>query len=161
MLERNYDCPTRVDYAMCRSSLNTWITADYTDRSGSSSIATFLAVSATPIQIRFRATEDSSVVPIPTGSFRLPPPPTEEELERERKAREDGGLSTGAKAGIGVGAVVGAIAIGVAACWFVKRRKHRRGATDGASSEPMIVPSNETADERVDEAQTPPPYSKH
>jgi hypothetical protein len=114
-------------------------------------------VSAEGIQIRFQQT-DSDVVPIPTDSFKLPPPPTEEELERERKAAE-GGLTTGEKAGIGVGVAVGAALFALGACWGrsrVMEKKKKRVPTMEPAPDRPPAPATATPNEE----QVPPPYSK-
>ena len=159
----DFDCPTQVDYVDCRSSLNTWITAEYTDKKGSTSMATFMAVSATPIQIRFRQT-DSDVVPIPTDSLRLPPPLTQEEIDAQK------GMSTGAKAGIGVGVAAGVILIVVAVVWYVRKAasKRREESEHGVllverlpeeqEQEQEPEPSNQRFGK---EKEAPPAYSKH
>ncbi|KAK2746920.1 hypothetical protein FQN55_005406 [Onygenales sp. PD_40] len=87
----NYDCATYI-YGDCTSDLPTPTSITYTS-SGTTSTAVKYYVLATPIQIRFRAETDSSVVPIPTASFELPPP-------RDPMRR-------GAMAGIAVGAAAG------------------------------------------------------
>jgi hypothetical protein len=161
---RNFDCPTMInDYVGCKSSLNSLRTASYTDRDGNSSVATFYAVTASPIQIRFKAS-DSDVVPIPTDSFDLPPPPTKEELEEEQRERErqaaKGQLSTGAKAGIAVGAVAGVVALIVGACCFCKVRKAKQERRANAESS-FVMLQEQAAAERVDDAdEAPPPYTK-
>jgi hypothetical protein len=134
-------------------------TVDYTDVDGNPSVASFHAVTASPIQIRFKAT-DSDVVPIPTDSFDLPPPPTKEELEEEERQRQAAkGLSTGAKAGIAVGAVVGAAAVALGAWWFFKLRKSKERRTNAATS--FMVLQEQATEERVDgPGEAPPPYSK-
>ncbi|KAK2802382.1 hypothetical protein FQN50_007379 [Emmonsiellopsis sp. PD_5] len=87
----NYACATNI-YGDCTSDLSTPKPIPYTS-SGTTSTATKYHVVATPIQIRFRAESDSSVVPIPTASFDLPPPSDP--------------MSRGAMAGIAVGAAAG------------------------------------------------------
>lgn len=160
----NFDCPTMInDYVGCKSSLNSLRTASYTDSDGNSSVATFYAVTASPIQIRFKAS-DSDVVPIPTDSFDLPPPPTKEELEEEQRERErqaaKGQLSTGAKAGIAVGAVAGVVALIVGACCFCKVRKAKQERRANAESS-FVMLQEQAAAERVDDAdEAPPPYTK-
>ncbi|RDL35128.1 uncharacterized protein BP5553_07059 [Venustampulla echinocandica] len=146
----NFDCPTQVSYDICRSSLNTWRTAEYTDRNGATSIAKFMAVSATAIQIRFRQT-DSSVVPIPTDSLKLPPPKT----EAEKKA--EAGLSSGARAGIGVGVSVGVIALLVVVVLYIRRGAARRREESRQQGAMLLgtVPG-----EQDEESEAPPPYSK-
>jgi hypothetical protein len=160
----DFDCPTQVDNVDCKSSLNTWETAEYTDEDGSTSLATFMEVWATPIQIRFRQT-DSDVVPIPTDSLRLPPPLTQEELDAQK-----GGLSTAAKIGIGVGVGVGVILIVIALVWYVRKvaRKLREESdqqgfmlVDSLQEEPTgeePQPSKQTFGK---EQEAPPAYSKH
>ncbi|KEZ41307.1 hypothetical protein SAPIO_CDS7407 [Scedosporium apiospermum] len=140
----NFDCPTVVDYAECSSLLNTPVETEYAYKTETFS-ATIRSVIATPIQIRFKAT-DSSVVPIPTDSFNLPP---------VRK-----GLSTGAKVGIGVGVGVGAVAILIAVVWFIRVKGKQGQASEGGQETPqqeaMLLGSlpPQQGEER------PPPYSK-
>lgn len=130
-------------YYQCQSLLNTYRTASYTDRHGTPTVETMRVVYATPIQIRFKAT-DSSVVPIPTASLNLPKAPVE--------------LSTGAKAGIGVGvsvAVIGLIAllcIGVPK-WKARRRQARAEASTAQGT--MLLSVNP-----ADTEEAPPPYAK-
>ncbi|TPX22159.1 hypothetical protein DIZ76_014024 [Coccidioides immitis] len=102
-----------VEYPFCLSQLNT-PTAVTTHTTGSTTrVQSEYLVFATPIQVRFQAT-DSSVVPIPTDSLNLPPP---------KKP-----LSKGAKAGIGIGVPVGMIGLAAAVVLFLRRR--RRGSSD-------------------------------
>ncbi|EAS30068.3 uncharacterized protein CIMG_08814 [Coccidioides immitis RS] len=110
---RYFDCPDNVEYPFCLSQLNT-PTAVTTHTTGSTTrVQSEYLVFATPIQVRFQAT-DSSVVPIPTDSLNLPPP---------KKP-----LSKGAKAGIGIGVPVGMIGLAAAVVLFLRRR--RRGSSD-------------------------------
>ncbi|KAJ5392565.1 hypothetical protein N7509_008055 [Penicillium cosmopolitanum] len=69
------------------------------------STTTAWAATASAIQIRFQAS-DSSVVPVPTESFKLPMPKKE--------------LSTGEKAGIGIGAAAGVILLGLGGVLWVE-----------------------------------------
>lgn len=149
----SFDCPTQVGWPICRSSLNTWRTAEYTDKDGVTSLATFLAVEATPIQIRFRQT-DADVVPIPTGSFHLPPPLTEEELAELERGK---GLSTGVKAGIGVGVALGVIVVVGALTWFL--RKKAQAKRRGRAEESFMLPEQPVPAQTADD-EPPPPYSK-
>ncbi|SPO01749.1 uncharacterized protein DNG_04422 [Cephalotrichum gorgonifer] len=133
---QNFDCPTdTIDY-LCHSYVNTQVELPWTDIS-STKTARLSKITATAIQIRFKAS-DSDVVPIPTESFNLPGPAV--------------GLSTGAKAGIGVGVAVVVVGI-LATCYFlIKRRKSRQPAPqDVALLNVALEPEPE---------ESPPPYSK-
>ncbi|KAI9147128.1 hypothetical protein HJFPF1_13160 [Paramyrothecium foliicola] len=156
----SFDCPRDAKYGLCRSSLNTVRTSTYMNEKNSVETATWYAVSATPIQIRFRQ-NDSDVVPIPTDSFKLPPPPTEEELERERKAAEPG-LHTGAKAAIGLG-VVFLILVVVLTVWWEKRKKAAQKEKEWKRV-PTLQPEADDptmqASDNTDTGPAPPPYSK-
>lgn len=157
ILSRNYDCPTRADFGLCTSSLNTLLSVVFTDFNSEVRTRTWYDVKASPIQIRFQAT-DSDVVPIPTDSFNLPPPPTPEELEREREeqrnAEQGGGLSSGEKAGIGVGVTLGVIFAMAATCGLCKRRRTKAHPSE-------TIPLDNTSSERVNGSEAaPPPYTK-
>lgn len=131
----------------CSSSLNTYITASYTKSDGDLSIETFMAVSATPIQIRFRET-DSSVVPIPTDSLKLPPPKTETEL------------SQAAKYGIGFGVSFGTLAVLFCVMPYIIRARKRRRETKQQQDQ-MLLGMVSSGSGQADESEPPPPYSKN
>nr|KMM68543.1 hypothetical protein CPAG_04869 [Coccidioides posadasii RMSCC 3488] len=108
-----FDCPDNFEYPFCLSWLNTPTAVATHTTSSTTRVQSEYLVIATPIQVRFQAT-DSSVVPIPTDSLNLPPP---------KKP-----LSKGAKAGIGIGVPVGTIGLAAAVVLFLRRR--RRGSSD-------------------------------
>ncbi|KLJ12798.1 hypothetical protein EMPG_12202 [Blastomyces silverae] len=112
----SFDCADEAD-GLCRRYLNTPVPLPFPSNEATTT-RTARIVYATPIQIRFQMT-DSSVVPIPTASLKLP------------HARKP--LSTGAKAGIAVG-VIAAVFLGIVAavCW--SKRAKKRSRTPGAAS---------------------------
>lgn len=104
----------------CISSLPTISTMTYTDSTLSTESPVY-AITATPIQIRFRASE-STVVPIATDSLKLPMPSR--------------GLDTKEKVGIGIGVpvAVGIIGLGLffAYRWYMRTKaKQRKGVFEG------------------------------
>lgn len=94
----------------CAKTFNSPSTIIYSD-STISIKTTAWAATASAIQIRFQAS-DSSVVPVPTESFKLPMPKKE--------------LSTGEKAGIGIGAAAGVILLGLGGFFGWRFWKKRR-----------------------------------
>ncbi|CAI4210785.1 unnamed protein product [Parascedosporium putredinis] len=140
----SFDCPTDIFYGECRSYINTPIPTNYTI-SGTVYSSAMSIVYATPIQIRFQAT-DSGVVPIPTASFNLPGPRA--------------GLSAAAKAGIGAGVSVGAILILTAVVFFIKRNGRRTGGQPGGGEDVPLQTGTEPVAVAADAGDRPPPYSK-
>lgn len=135
---RNFNCPPVYygEYGECDSLLNTPRTIPYTSE-GTPTDETVYRVYATPIQVRFKR-EDSPVVPIPTASFDLPPPKQE--------------LSSGVKAGIGVGVTVGIVGLITLLVLLIHRqRAHRHAAM--LSSVTLLGAQNAPE-------EPPPPYMK-
>ncbi|KAI9930047.1 hypothetical protein MW887_011857 [Aspergillus wentii] len=133
----DFDCATRID-ADCKQSLNTRSTITYTD-SGTVTSRRIYAVTATPIQIRFRAAE-STIVPVPTESFNLP----------------RGYLLTKEKVGIGIGVPV-AVGLITAVLWYFccfKKKQRRRGEEVQGDGVPL---RDENASASGDD-DAPPPY---
>ncbi|OJD13637.1 hypothetical protein AJ78_05918 [Emergomyces pasteurianus Ep9510] len=113
-------CPPSFDCAddagsLCKRYLNTPIALPFPSNEATTT-RTARIVYATPIQIRFQKT-DSSVVPIPTESFKLP------------HARKP--LSKGAKTGIAIG-VIAAVSIGIVAAVHWKTSAKKRNASAAA-----------------------------
>ncbi|KAJ5975005.1 hypothetical protein N7481_008712 [Penicillium waksmanii] len=96
-----FDCMFQ-DY--CAKTFNSPSTITYSDSTISIKTSVW-AATASAIQIRFQAS-DSSVVPVPTESFKLPMPKKE--------------LSTREKAGIGIGAAAGAVLLGLGGVLWVE-----------------------------------------
>jgi len=98
----------------CSKSFNQPTRITYSD----STISTqrdIYGVTATPIQIRFEAS-DSTVVPVPTESFKLPKP--KKELDKREKA------------GIGIGVVAGVALLAIG--WFFGWRYWKKRKAAGA-----------------------------
>ncbi|EQL29859.1 hypothetical protein BDFG_07549 [Blastomyces dermatitidis ATCC 26199] len=116
----SFECADDAD-RLCKRYLNTPVSLPFPPNEAITT-RTARIVYATPIQIRFQMT-DSSVVPIPTESLKLP------------HARKP--LSKGAKAGIAVG-VVARVVLGIVAagCWS-KRVKMRTRLTTAAAAVPF------------------------
>jgi hypothetical protein len=93
-------------------------------------------VKATPIQVRFKASE-SDIVPVPSGSLSLP--------RDWLYTREKVGIAIGVAAGVGL--ITGAIYY-----WFFVRR--RRSAAQAESLQPL----NDTAYGDQNPEDAPPPY---
>ncbi|CAI7618332.1 unnamed protein product [Penicillium pancosmium] len=102
-----FDCMFQ-DY--CAKTFNSPSTITYSD-STISIKTTVWAATASAIQIRFQA-RDSSVVPVPTESFKLPMPKKE--------------FSAGEKAGIGIGSAVGVALLGLGGFFGWRFWKKRR-----------------------------------
>jgi hypothetical protein len=127
-----FDCNGQ-DY--CGKTFNSAPTITYSDAT-LSVVTTVRAITATGIQIRFKASE-SSIVPIVTDSLNLP---------------WDHSLSKGAKVGIGLG-VPAAVAL-VGFLWLFGRRYYRRRREAKAH----VVGSEDVPSLGQDES--PPAYSR-
>ncbi|OAX85478.1 hypothetical protein ACJ72_00157 [Emergomyces africanus] len=107
-----FDCADDAD-RLCKRYLNTPVALPYPSNEATTT-RTARIVYATPIQIRFQMT-DSSVVPIPTESLKLP------------HARKP--LSKGAKAGIAIGVIAAVCLVIVAVvCWKRSAKKSQAPA---------------------------------
>ncbi|SPO02029.1 uncharacterized protein DNG_04702 [Cephalotrichum gorgonifer] len=137
----NYDCPTDVYPGLCYSFINTQVAVVY-EESDKTYTAHMSRVTATPIQIRFKAT-DSDVVPIPTESFDLP-------VEKEKTGRE---LPRHIKVFIGIGIIIGVIALSLICRYFYVRLllKRQRGAESETQDTALLAMPSEPED-------APPPY---
>ncbi|PGH01435.1 hypothetical protein GX51_05242 [Blastomyces parvus] len=115
---------------LCKRYLNTPVALPFPSNEATTT-RTARIVYATPIQIRFQMT-DSSVVPIPTESLKLP------------HARKP--LSKGAKAGIAVG-VIAAVFLGIVAavCWSKRAKKRRTSTADDAATVPLYGGGNDAS----------------
>lgn len=82
---------------------------------------TIYGITASPIQIRFKASQ-STIVPVPTDSFKLP--------------KEQRPLDKRAKAGIGIGVLAGVVLIG--ACGFFAVKHYRRRSGSEGPSRPAM-----------------------
>lgn len=114
-INSGFECAGQ-DY--CVKSFNTPSTITYTD-STLSTQQTVYGITASPIQIRFKASE-STIVPVPTDSFKLP--------------KEQHSLDKRAKAGIGIGVLAGVVLLG--ACVFFAVRHYRRKKASVEPSQP-------------------------
>jgi hypothetical protein len=88
-----FDC---VGQDLCSKTFSTPTHVTYTDSSVSTeNTQRILGIKATPIQIRFEAS-DSTAVPIPTESFKLPEytPPKKELSKREKAAIVAGSIAS-------------------------------------------------------------------
>ncbi|SPO01661.1 uncharacterized protein DNG_04334 [Cephalotrichum gorgonifer] len=107
-----FDCPTDARYDQCYSFINSDVTITYEVNSKTYTGA-YSRVTASPIQIRFKAT-DSDVVPIPTASFDLPVEVIHHPLSRQ------------VKGWIAFGSVMGFIIIAFLSWGFYSRRKAKK-----------------------------------
>ncbi|KAG9249719.1 uncharacterized protein F5Z01DRAFT_715498 [Emericellopsis atlantica] len=142
-----FDCVTDLHYATCHSLLQTPEPFPYS-WNGTTGTLTVTWVTATAIQIRFKAS-DSDIVPIPTASFSLPGKP----------------MSMGVKAGIGVGATVGTIALLVGLCCGIRKyrsRRQRAGGMISSTQGPSLLdsPSEVPLGTYPDDNQAPPLYTR-
>ncbi|PGH31156.1 hypothetical protein GX50_06083 [[Emmonsia] crescens] len=105
----SFDCADAA-HQLCKRRLNTPVALPYPSNEATTT-RTARIIYATPIQIRFQMT-DSSVVPIPTESLKLP------------HARKP--LTKGTKAGIAIG-VIAAVILGIVTvvCWNKSAKKRR------------------------------------
>ncbi|KAJ5290979.1 hypothetical protein N7478_000230 [Penicillium angulare] len=118
----NYACSGQ-DW--CVSSLETISTMTYTDSTLSTESPAY-AITATPIQIRYKAAQ-STIIPIATPSFDLPMPKHE--------------LDTREKVGIGIGVPVAVGLLG-AVLFFGWRRWREKGTKKGVIEGPMGIGSD-------------------
>lgn len=119
----------------CAKTLNSPTTITYSAATISTQKAVW-GITASPIQIRFQAS-DSTAVPVPTESFKLPKPKKE--------------LSTKEKAGIGIGAAAGVILLAVGAFFGWRYWKKHKQA--------MSFERNPLADISLPD-EPPPAYSR-
>ncbi|KAJ6129572.1 hypothetical protein N7512_002352 [Penicillium capsulatum] len=128
----NICCPNGfecVGQDYCVKSFNTRSTMTYIDSTLSTQRVVY-GVTASPVQIRFKAAE-STIVPVPTDSLKLP---------KERHP-----LDKRAKAGIGIGVVAGVVLLG--ACVFFAVRYYRRGKVSGSGFRPVIDASGVSSED--------------
>lgn len=127
-LNSGFDC---VGQDLCSKAFNTPTQVTYTE-STISKVQNIYGIRATPIQIRFEAS-DSTAVPIPTESFKLP------EYTAPKKE-----LSKREKAAIAAGSIASAVlvALGVYFGWKYWKQRGARSASAPRYDDP------------------PPPYTK-